>query len=226
MNKKIKVIVCEDIKGIRKYIVSSLKEDDEILVVGEAESGKECIELVKNIDADIILMDIQMEYETAGIDAIRTICEQKESIKFIVLTAHDKDELILEAYYTGASDYIIKTSEAKEICKSIKRVYESEEFVGPLIAKNLRAEFVRMKKSEETLMFFIHKFSTLTQTEKEILKMLYMGHTKKEISQLRCIEVSTIKVHVKHILKKLNFPTINNLVGFLRKIKIYENFNL
>ena len=75
-------------------------------------------------------------------------------------------------------------------------------------------------------MFFIHKFSTLTQTEKEILKMLYMGHTKKEISQLRCIEVSTIKVHVKHILKKLNFPTINNLVGFLRKIKIYENFNL
>lgn len=187
MNKKIKVIVCEDIKGIRNYIVSSIQKDVDIEVVGEAESGKECVELVNKVDADIVLMDIQMEYETAGIDAIRTICDEKDNIKIIVLTAHDKDELILEAYYTGASDYIIKTSEAEDICKSIKKVYESEDFVGPLIAKNLRAEFVRMKKSEETLMFFIHKFSTLTQTEKEILKMLYMGHTKKEISQLRCI---------------------------------------
>ncbi len=223
---KIRVMVCEDIKGIRKYIVSSLKEDADIEVVAEAQSGKECIELVNKIETDIILMDIQMESEKAGIDAIRIICEQKPEIKIIVLTAHDKDELVLEAYYTGACDYIIKTSDANDICKSIKRAYETENFVGPLIAKNLRTEFVRMKKSEETLMFFIHKFSTLTQTEKEILKLLYMGHTKKQISELRCIEVSTIKVHVKHILKKLSFPTINNLVTFLRKIGIYENFNL
>ena len=223
---KIRVIVCEDIKGIRKHIVSALNADEEIEVVGEAESGKECIELTRRVETDIILMDIQMEYETAGIDAIREICEEKPGVKIIVLTAYDKNELILEAYYTGASDYIIKSADAVDICKNIKRVYETQDFVGPLIAKNLRAEFVRMKKSEKTLMFFIHKFSTLTQTEKEILKLLYQGYTKKQISQMRFIEVSTIKVHVKHILKKLSFPTISNLVSFLRKIKIYENFNL
>ena len=83
-----------------------------------------------------------------------------------------------------------------------------------------------MKKSEETLMFFIHKFTTLTQSEKEILKLLYGGYNKKQISEMRCIEYSTVKVHVKHILKKLGYTTTSNLVSFLRKIKIYEEFKL
>ena len=86
---KIRVIVCEDIKGIRKHIVSALNADEEIEVVGEAESGKECIELTRRVETDIILMDIQMEYETAGIDAIREICEEKPGVKIIVLTAYE-----------------------------------------------------------------------------------------------------------------------------------------
>ena len=73
MDKKIKVIVCEDIKGIRKYIVSSLKEDDEILVVGEAESGKECIELVKNTLPDVLLLDLQIDYQEAGFKVLREV---------------------------------------------------------------------------------------------------------------------------------------------------------
>lgn len=223
---KIRVMVCEDIKGIRNYVVTSLRKDDDIEVVAEAGSGEEAIELAGKIKPDIILMDIQMEYETAGLDAIRTIYETYPDIKIIVLTVHDKSEFIIEAYYTGAVDYLLKTADSEEICKSIKKVYETENFVGPLIAKNLRAEFTRMKKSEETLMFFIHKFTTLTQSEKEILKLLYGGYNKKQISEMRCIEYSTVKVHVKHILKKLGYTTTSNLVSFLRKIKIYEEFKL
>ncbi len=223
---KIRVMVCEDIKGIRKYVVSSLEKDEDIEVVAQAGSAEEAIELAGKIKPDIILMDIQMEYETAGLDAIRTIYETYPEIKIIVLTVHDNNEFIMEAYYTGAVDYLLKTAESEEICKSIKKVYETENFVGPLIAKNLRAEFIRMKKSEETLMFFIHKFTTLTQSEKEILKLLYGGYNKKQISEMRCIEYSTVKVHVKHILKKLGYTSTSNLVSFLRKIKIYEEFKL
>jgi len=95
-----------------------------------------------------------------------------------------------------------------------------------LIAKNLRTELKRIKKSEESLLFFVHEFSKLTSTEKELLKLFYQGMSKKKISELRSVEMSTIKVHVKHILKKLNFATMSDLIGFLKKIKIYEEFNL
>jgi len=222
----IRVLVCEDIKGIRDYIVSSISKDDSIEVVGQASSGDEIIKLVDEVETDVILMDIQMEYETAGIDAIRAICEKNKNVKIIVLTIHNNDELILEAYYAGAMDYILKTSSADEICASIKRVYEIENFIGPLIAKNLRTELKRIKKSEESLLFFVHEFSKLTSTEKELLKLFYQGMSKKKISELRSVEMSTIKVHVKHILKKLNFATMSDLIGFLKKIGIYEEFNL
>lgn len=223
---KIRVMVCEDIKAIREYVVSSIRKDSEIEVVGEASSGAEAILMSESVKPDVILMDIQMEYETAGIDAIHAIYEKHPDIKIIVLTVHNDDELIMDAYYAGAMDYIIKTSDGGDICGSIKRVYREENFIGPLIAKNLRSEVRKMRKSEESLLFFIHEFSRLTATEKELLKLFYLGYSKKKISEMRSIEVSTIKVHVKHILKKLNYSSTSELINFLKKIKIYEMFDL
>ena len=222
---KIRVMVCEDIKAIREYVVSSIRKDSEIEVVGEASSGAEAVLMSESVKPDVILMDIQMEYETAGIDAIHAIYEKHPDIKIIVLTVHNDDELIMDAYYAGAMDYIIKTSAESDICGSIKRVYREENFIGPLIAKNLRTEVRKMRKSEESLLFFIHE-SRLTATEKELLKLFYLGYSKKKISEMRSIEVSTIKVHVKHILKKLNYSSTSELISFLKKIKIYEMFDL
>lgn len=223
---KIRVMVCEDIKAIREYVVSSIRKDSEIEVVGEASSGAEAVLMSESVKPDVILMDIQMEYETAGIDAIHAIYEKHPDIKIIVLTVHNDDELIMDAYYAGAMDYIIKTSAESDICGSIKRVFREENFIGPLIAKNLRTEVRKMRKSEESLLFFIHEFSRLTATEKELLKLFYLGYSKKKISEMRSIEVSTIKVHVKHILKKLNYSSTSELINFLKKIKIYEMFDL
>ena len=222
----IRVIVCDDLAGIRRHIISSLKKAENIEVVGEAASGEEATKLADTIPVDIILMDIQMEYDMAGLDAIKIICEKHPEIKIIVLTVHSNDDLILEAYCNGAVDYLLKTSDSESICKSIEKAYENDDFIGALISRKLRSDFVRMKRKEESVMFFIHKFTALTKTEKEILKYLYDGHSKKDIAEILCIELSTINVHRKHILKKLGYTSLESLVTFLKKIKLYEEFNL
>ena len=103
----IKVLICDDIEKIREYIAMIISTDDEIEVVGMASNGEECVRAARQFNPDIILMDIQMETENAGIAATKKITSENPKIKIIVLTMYG-DELIMEAYNAGAIDYIIK----------------------------------------------------------------------------------------------------------------------
>ena len=222
----IRVLICEDMVEIENYMAASISTAPEIDVVGMAKSGAEAVILAEKLKPDVILMDIEMESETAGIIATEKIVKKNPSIKVIMLTVHNDDDLIISAYHAGAVDFIIKMSSANEIIDRIKTVYNMEWFVGPLITKKVMSEYNKLKFNQESIRFFIKGFSNLTRTEREILKLLYLGYNKPQISEMRTIEFSTTVSHVKHIKKKLNFRTTKELVNFLRKIKIFEEFDI
>ena len=222
----IRVLICDDMEEIRNYMAASLSTDDEIDIVATAASGAEAVRLADELKPDIILMDIQMESETSGIAATEKIVQGNPAVKVIILTIHNDDALIMSAYHAGAVDYMIKMSSAEEIIDHIKTVYSMDCFIGPLITRRLSEEYDKLKFKQQSLLFFINGFSNLTKIEREILKLLYMGYSKTQISKMRTIEHSTVVSHVKHIRKKLEFGSTKEMVNFLKKIRFYEEFDI
>lgn len=220
----IKIAICEDIPQMRSYIVSAINSQTDMQIVAEASCSTEIISKVRETNPHIVLMDIQLETEKAGITATKEIIDHNPDIKIIILTVHEDSELIIDAYYAGAVDYITKSSDPELVIERIRKVHAQSDFLGPLITRNLKSELKKYRMIHDSLLFFINSFSQLTPTEKMILKQLCDGYTRKEIAQKNYLAITTVHTHVKHILKKLNYTSTKKMVAFIKEIHLFENF--
>ena len=220
----IRIVVCDDDEHIRKYFVRLIKSQEDMEVVGTAGDGKSAVKTAREKKPDIILMDIQMDTEKAGIEAIKKIHDDDPDIKIIIITIHAEDDYIFEAYAAGAVEYILKTDNKDEISKSIRRVYANEEFVRPYIAKRLVSGFFEANKMKQSVMYLISIMTSLTNTELEILRSAYEGKSRKEIAQERFVELNTVKYHITNILKKLHYKSLKALVADIKELQLFELF--
>ena len=218
----IKVFICDDIEEIRIFFKNIINSSDDMEVVGTAGSGDEAIEKVLEIKPDIVLMDIQMETKTAGIDAVRKIYKANNKIKNIMLTVHDDDELIVHSYVAGAVDYITKFSNKDYILDEIRKIYSEEILIGSTIAANIRDEFIKTQKIKMSLIYTITKWSTLTRTEQDIIRLVSEGYSRRDIAKEKGVEISTIKTHINNILKKFEYSNTNVLIENLKEIGIID----
>lgn len=222
----IRCMVVDDLQSIREHFKDLLDSSDDIETVALASNGREAVELALEHKPDIILMDIQLEYDVAGIDAAAEIMSKLPNTKIIILTVHNNDRFILDAYLAGAVDYIIKYDDSFNVLNTIRTVYNSENFIGPLLASKLKENIAMTRKREDSLLFFVNNYSNLTSMEKKIIKHLYCGKKRREIAEMEFISLETVKTHVSHILKKLSFQSTSELIKFLTKIKIFDEFDL
>lgn len=224
--EKIKCMVVDDLESIREHFCTLVSECADMTLVCEAESGREAIERAKSAKPDIILMDIQLEDESAGIRATERIKEIMPDAKVIILTVHNNDKFMMDAYLAGASDYILKYDDGANILSTIRMVYKNDFFLGPLLAKKLKESLTLARNREESLLFFINNYSRITDAEKRITKHLYAGKKRREIAEAEFVSMETVKTHISHILKKLGFHSAAELTAFLKKIKIFDEFDV
>jgi DNA-binding NarL/FixJ family response regulator len=222
---KIGIVVVDDAEEIRNYFKMILSKENDMQVVGEASNGKEAYDVVAKTKPDIVLMDIQMETETAGIDAIKRINEEFDCVKTIVLTVHEEDELLFQAYTVGAMDYIVKTSSIVDIIQSIRNVYKNEMSLRPEIAEKIISEFSRLRTQQSSLIYTLNIISKLTNSEFEILKAVYNGNSYKQITNQRCVEEVTIRTQVNKILKKFQMRSMKDVIRLLKGMKFFEIYN-
>ena len=145
-----------------------------------------------------------------------------KAVKVIIVTIHEKDDLIFKAYIAGAIDYIIKTSGPEEITNSIRAVYNNKIMLRPDIAEKILDEFSRMKKREGSFLYMLNIMTTLTNTELEILKLLATGKSRKEIAADRFVERDTINKQVTSILKKFDYSNTKALIKDLSQMGVFE----
>ena len=212
-------MVCDDLINIQNHFSNIVNSREDMSVVCTASTKDEAIELAIQHTPDIILMDIQMDTKTAGIEATKQIIKTLPSTKVIILTIHSDDTLIVEAYLAGAVDYIMKESDPETLCNTIRRAYNNNNFIGPLIATTIKNN---IKKSQESILYMTTHFFKLTQSEKEILWLLYQKYPRKKIAEMRFLSEETVKIHIKHILRKLNFTNTAEMMVFLQEIGIME----
>ncbi|BDG37814.1 response regulator transcription factor [Saccharococcus caldoxylosilyticus] len=190
----IRVLLADDHEMVRIGVSAFLASQPDMEVVGEADNGKQAIDLALELRPDIILMDLVMP-EMDGIEAIKHIIAQWPEAKIIVVTSFLDDEKVYPALEAGATSYMLKTSKANEIANAIRATFYGQSVLEPEVTNKV---MTKMKQKKELL-----PHEELTNREMEVLLLMAQGKTNQEIADELFIAVKTVKVHVSNILSKL-----------------------
>jgi DNA-binding NarL/FixJ family response regulator len=224
MHNKIRVIVAEDLEVLREYFVNIINESNDMRVVGEASNGSGVLKILNTIQADILLTDIEMDDRFDGISTAEKVKKQYPDINIVFLTVHEDDETIFGAYEIGAVDYVFKTASNTEIINSIQLAYVNKSPIRPQIARKIRSEFSRIRKTETNITEIIHIISMLTQSEREILRLLLNKKKVREIAKIRVVEISTVKSQINMILKKFKKKRTKQVIQLIDGLNIRHYF--
>ena len=220
----IKVLIAEDFTILCDDLKKQLERDGEIKVIGCASTGKEIVEMALELDADVILMDIEMETMNAGILAAERIRDVKHDQKIIYLTVHETEEIIITAMGTGAVDYVVKGGAIEHVIEHVKNAHMGKPVMEAGIQKTIMNEYKRLQRSERSLLYFINNVSQLTAAERELVKLLLEDRKIKEIAGIRCVEIITVKTQIKSLLRKFGCSRSKEIVSIIRELNLSHLF--
>ncbi|MEL6461445.1 MAG: response regulator transcription factor [Cyanobacteria bacterium J06621_15] len=196
----IKVVLVDDQHLIRQGLKTLLELEPDLEIIGEAENGREAIEMVEKLQPDVVLMDIRMPVMD-GVAATREIRSKFAQTKILVLTTFDDDEYIKAALQHGAMGYLLKDTPSEELAVAIRAVYRGYTQLGPGIVKKLLTQFPPVTAPQ--LSSPPPSLEELTKREKEVLRLIATGANNREIAQKLYISEGTVKNHVTNILNRL-----------------------
>lgn len=214
----INVMLADDHVLIREGIKQLLEFDGSMKVIAEASDGIECLEKLKNVKPDILLLDINMP-NMNGIDVLKELKEKNDPLKVLILTVHSEVEYLVKAVDIGANGYILKDSGSAELKQAINAVIDEGSYIQPNLIPALNSRLINRDMDKEKLV-------SLTKREVEILTQVACGMFNKEIAVNLNISERTVKNHISNIFKKIDasdrtqsavFAIRNNIVN------LYEN---
>lgn len=187
----IRILVTDDHSVVRQGLRMFLELDDELEVVGEAANGAEAVDMARTLQPDVVLMDLLMPVMD-GITAISAIREEMPGVEVVALTSVLEDASVVGAVRAGAIGYLLKDTNADELCRSVKAAAQGQVHLSPEAAVRLMRE-VRAPEAPDPL----------TERETDVLRLLADGQSNKEIARSLSIGEKTVKTHVSAILAKL-----------------------
>lgn len=206
--KKLNILLVDDhqiiIDGLRLLINSV----EGMLVIGDANNGKEAIELLEVLDTDVVLMDIDMPVMN-GLDATKTIKTRHKNIKVLILSMHCDGGMVKELIGIGADGYIMKNASKEELIQAITKVASGQQYFSTDVTLSLLDKNASVSASKLEI--------DLTNRELEILKLIADGFSNKEIGEQLFISHRTVDTHRTNLMKKLNVNNIAGLVSFAIK---------
>jgi DNA-binding NarL/FixJ family response regulator len=198
----IRVAVADDQALVRSGFVVLLKSAPDVEVVGEAANGNEIVDLVRDEQPDVVLMDIRMP-EMDGLEATRVIVEGVPSTRVLILTTFDLDEYVYGALRAGASGFLLKDTLPDDLLAAVRIVAEGEALLSPRVTKRLIEQFVE-HGALETAAAPNPALDTLTDRENEVLQAVARGLSNAEIANELFMSHATAKTHVSRLLTKLD----------------------
>jgi DNA-binding NarL/FixJ family response regulator len=209
MSEKVRIVIAEDHTILREGLRSLLSANTNFEIVGEAADGREAIRQVKKFKPDLALTDLSMP-RMNGMEAIKEIKRESPATKVLVLTVHRAEEYILATFRAGADGYLLKDSTHSELLMAVKKVLSGSHYISPEISEKVIEGYIEGKKSLKSRT----SWETLTQREREILKLIAEGYRNKEIAEDLCISVKTVEKHRANLMEKLDLHSIQALTTF------------
>jgi len=209
MRQKKRIVIAEDHRILREGLKALLGAWDAVEVVGEAEDGLEAIRCVEKQKPDMILLDLAMP-RMSGLSVIKDIRSRYPETRILALTIHETEEYILEALRSGANGYCLKDAGQKELLAAIECVLAGKTYLSPGVSQKVLEGYLEERKTLKTR----SSWDTLTQRERDVLKLVGEGHKNKEIADLLCISPKTVEKHRSNLMRKLDIHSVSALTAF------------
>ncbi|MCF8096002.1 MAG: response regulator transcription factor [Desulfobacteraceae bacterium] len=204
-----KIVIVEDHQLFREGLKAMLDSRKDLEVVGEAEDGLEAINIVRENPPDLLLLDLSMP-RLGGISVIKEVKRMHPQTAVLALTIHESDQYVLEAFNAGVNGYCIKDASREELLVAINSVLKGRTYISPGIADNVMEGYIEGRRRMKTS----SAWDTITQREREVLKLLGEGYMNREIADMLHISAKTVEKHRANIMNKLNLHSAAALTSF------------
>ena len=201
----IKVLIVDDHAVVRSGLRMLLDAEKDIRVVGEAGNVGEAVLEARSGKPDVILMDVVMPGKS-GIEGAPAVLKEAPDAKLLVLSMQDDPHYVREAFAAGASGYVLKEAADTEVVAAVREVASGARYVHPALGARLAAAEAEERARAES--------DPLSDREREVMRLLALGHTNQEIAQMLYISVRTAETHRAHIMQKLRLSTRAELVRY------------
>jgi DNA-binding NarL/FixJ family response regulator len=198
--EKVKVLIADDHRVVREGLSAILGGTEDVEVVGEAANGQEAVEKARDLQPDVILMDVSMP-KLNGVEATRLIKRESPHIGIVALTMYDEEKYIFDLVRAGATGYLLKDSDSAQIISAIRSISKGESLIHPSVASKILAEFSLLSEGKGRKQG--RTGHDLTEREITVLRLVADGKTNKEIANDLDLSEKTVKNHVRNIFHKL-----------------------
>lgn len=209
MERPIRILLADDHTIVRQGLARLIQDQAGFEVVGEAVNGRMAIDQALALKPDVVIMDIAMPVLN-GIEAAKRIKRQLPNTKVIILSMYGHEHHIGELLEAGISGYLLKDSSGRDIVMAIESAMKEETFLSPSVSKVLVDRYLSLRKISPRE----ERYKQLSNREREVFQLLAEGHSTKEIADMLCVSVSTVKTHRLKILEKLQIETNAQLLYF------------
>jgi two-component system nitrate/nitrite response regulator NarL len=206
VNKKIKILLVDDHPVVRKGLHSCLANRENLKIVGEACNGTEAIQKVKELDPDVVLMDINMP-GMDGLQVTEALRKDSPRTRVLVLSVHDTRDYVMRIVKAGARGYVLKDTPPEELVRAIETVNAGDAYFSPSVARIALNQYVAESDSNSPL-------TRLSEREREVLVEIAEGKSNKEIASRLNIGVRTVETHRERIMRKLDIHSVAGLTKF------------
>jgi DNA-binding NarL/FixJ family response regulator len=217
--RNIKVLLADDHTVVRQGLRSLLAIEEDIEIVGEAESGRQAVQMAKQLLPDVVVMDIAMP-SLNGLEATRQITKELPATKVLVLSSYSDDEYVQRLTEAGAVGYLIKQSAANDLLKAIRETQKGNAFFSPSISRRLLDRYREAFASGQPVRKTAER---LTSRESEVLQLIAEGRANKQMAGDLCISIKTVEKHRQTLMNKLKIHEVAGLTRYALAKGIIES---
>jgi DNA-binding NarL/FixJ family response regulator len=208
--KRITVLLAEDHQIVREGFKSLLEHEDDLEVVGEAETGRQAVQLTRKLRPSVVVMDIAMPLLN-GLEATRQIRKDFPETKVLILSAHNDDAYVEQVAALGASGFLVKQTSSHELAAAIRKIHEGETFFSASVFKRVQD---RSRKSLKRDGHPQEKNNRLSSREVEVLQLIAEGKANKQVASELGVSFKTVDKHRQHLMSKLNIHDVAGLTRY------------
>jgi len=210
----IRVLIADDHALVRAGIRALVEKIDDVVVVGEAGTGSEALDLLRQFKPNLMLLDITMP-DGGGFEVLDQVTKKYPEIKVIVLTVHEAGEYAIRALREGAAGFLPKSAASTELEQAIQTVIRGEIYISPETSRKTLLEYGRGATKRDLL-------ATLSPRQREVLRLIAEGKTTKQIAQVLEISVKTVETHRAQLMERLSIHDVAGLVRYAIIVGLIE----